>query len=85
MVQIYRDMLLCFNIMNTGDTSTTIIIDNTNLKAAQNAIVLQQQGLKLTVASGKFATWKSRLLPIEKVSSKKLLPENSAVKVNSGK
>ena len=41
------------------------------------------QGSKLMVASGKFATWKSRLLPIEKVGSKKkLLPGNSVVKSN---
>ena len=33
------------------------------------------QGPKLTVASGKFAIWKSRLLPVEKVGSKKLLLE----------
>ena len=43
------------------------------------------QGSKLTVASGKFATSKSRLLPIEKVGSKKLVPGNSVVKVISGK
>ena len=44
-----------------------------------------QHGLELTVASGKFATWKSCLLPIEKVGSKELLPGNSVVKVISGK
>ena len=46
---------------------------------------LLKQGLKLTVASGKLATWKSHLLPIEKAGSKKLLPGNSVVKVISGK
>ena len=43
-----------------------------------------RQGMKSTVASGKFATIKSHLLPIEKVGSKKLLPGNSVVKVISG-
>ena len=43
------------------------------------------QGLKLTVASDKFATLKSHLLPIEKVGRKKLLPGNSVVKVIPGK
>ena len=45
---------------------------------------IQCQGSKLKVASSKFATWKSHLLPIEKVGSKKLLPGNSVVKVISG-
>ena len=43
------------------------------------------QGSKLTVASGKFAIWKSHLQPIEKVASKKFMPGNSVVKVISGK
>ena len=32
------------------------------------------QGSKLTIASSKFATKKSHLLPVKKVGSKKLLP-----------
>ena len=43
------------------------------------------EGLKLTVARGKFAPRKSHLLPIEKVGGKKLLPGNSIVKAISGK
>ena len=39
------------------------------------------QGSKITVASSKFATRKSHLLPAKNVSSKKLLPRNSVMKV----
>ena len=44
-----------------------------------------EQGSKLTVASSKFATWKSYLPPVEKVGSKKLLPGKSIAKLLSGK
>ena len=47
--------------------------------------ILLVQGSKLTIASGKFATRKFHLLPIEKLGSKTLLPRNSVVKVISGK
>ena len=50
-----------------------------------NTAVLQSQGLKLTVASSKFATSKYHLPPVKNVGSKKLLPVNSVLKVISWK
>ena len=47
--------------------------------------ISMHQGSKLTVASGKFATLKFRLLSTQKVGSKKLLPGSSVVKVTSKK
>ena len=43
------------------------------------------QGSKLTVASSKFATRKSHLLPAKNVGSKRLLPGNSVMKIISWK
>ena len=43
------------------------------------------QSSKLTVASSKFATSKSHLLPVKNVGSKKLLPGNFVLKVISWK
>ena len=43
------------------------------------------QSSKLTVASSKFATGKSHLLPAKNVGSKQLLPGNSVMKVISWK
>ena len=56
---------------------------NQQLLTMSNSLLIEPlyQGSKLTVASNKFATGKSHLLPAKNVSSKRLLPGNSVIQV----